>query len=442
MERSRVAITTLILIYLNLGLVESIQTWNCTSISSKGQCNILNQNFTTDELNVGAITPNLTGYYFITCSFDQIFPNLFVNSPQLATLYISMGTLSALKPEDFKGANKFNILNFYNVSLASLPNSLFQYSPNLVQIVIKISKIASIGKTAFSGLKSLQSLSVSQSYLQALEPGTLDDLISLVSFEISASSLSSIPANFFQYNTKLVTVNLYSNKLVEISNGIFDNLKNLNTLSLNNNNIKTTDNLNFMYIYLYNNQLNEFYIGDQVKFIDLRNNQLKRLKCGGILKTTEANLAYNNLTNLFCIRNMVNLTNLDVSFNSLRQLIRKPFRNMTKMWYLKVLGNPLKKVVRPMRFQDLKQLISLDASVLFNYRNLRNLFPKMTTLTLETMTWSCNRTTHVSNVLKTQKINIKFQDEYSKLNNFTCRIPSSTFNAVGGATGGGGIMLF
>lgn len=420
----------LILFTLLISSANAVQILKCGTTSIANQCVIQNQNFQTiDELDFGTTTKKISSLMFSGSNFTSIFPNLFQNSPEIASFLVYDGTLKDLKANDLKGATKLTQISWSNIKISSLPDLLFQDAPNLVQLIIANTNLVSIGKLAFKGLKKLKLLFIVASLLETLEPNLLDDLGELQQLEIRISNLTTLPANFFQFNSKLGLVKLNNNKLQAIPDGTFRGVTQLEVLEVTDNVLTRLGNINVTVLSADRNSLESVFISNQMTELNLGDNKISRLQCQKYPAMARLYLKNNNLKNYLCVRRMVNLTNLDMSSNSLTFVTRVPFKKLKKMRYLTLTGNSFKRPLRPVALQDLKELKALEAPLLFNYRNLRKLFPQMGSITLETMNWTCSRVQNVSNVLRPQKIGIQFNDEFTNLKNFRCRIPSGQFNA-------------
>jgi Leucine-rich repeat (LRR) protein len=337
--------------------------------------------------------------------------------------------LLELNRGDFKNATRLTLFATSLNNLTTLKNWTFEGCPNIgILGFTEEYSLATLEPDAFKGLKRVTQLIITNGILQSLPIGIFDDLASLSQLKLDAQRLKTLPVSLFKFNTKIVLVSIYGNQLTDIPVGIFDPIKNFVQLDLSYNFLTKVSTFNATAVDFKGNRLNMINITEGTENIYASNNSITRIGCIGNMSGVQVlSIKQNKLRGIQCIGKMHQLTNLDISNNLFAKLSRKRFLQFTKMKYLDVFNNAIKNS-KPRVFSGSKQLQTLSIDKLLNYKPLKKMFPKLASLSLSTMNWTCNDTENVAKLLRPQSISIQFQDEYVKLKSFKCRIPSSQFN--------------
>ncbi|KAM0680514.1 hypothetical protein GINT2_001202 [Glugoides intestinalis] len=199
-----------------------------------------------------------------------------------------------------------------------------------------------------------------------------DDLTNLESLRLQDNNIKELQPNIFNNLQKLESLNLSDNKLTELPSCVFDGLVNLKSLWLPNNNIKELqpnifNNLQKLEeLNLDNNKLTEFPEGilselGSLQTLDLSKNEIKSFPIGlftGITKLKSLSLSNNKLTEIPpSILSLTNLESLDISSNNLTS-VPKEIGNMSKLRYLYLNSNSITEISSEIK--SLKKLYILD----------------------------------------------------------------------------------
>jgi hypothetical protein len=109
------------------------------------------------------------------------------------------------------------------------------------------------------------------------------------------------------------------------------------------------------------------------------------------------------LSNLKCIRNMINLTGIDLSNNKFQFLKPNGFKKLAKLKSVNFQNNPLKRLMANVVASS-KGLTMLYADNLIGFGNLKKLYPNIWYVSMSTLKWNCTYFDWVTSVLKNQSL--------------------------------------
>jgi Leucine-rich repeat (LRR) protein len=394
-------------------------------------CSVSNLTLNRDDTLEYVNLSNKTTIVEITGSNVNVFPpNFFVNFPGIQIMAISNANLLELNRGDFKNAARLTIFGTNLNNLTTLRNWTFEGCPNIgILGFTEEYFLTTLESGAFKGLRRLTQLMFNQGNLASLPSGIFDDLVSLNQLQIDHQKLKTLPINLLNFTTNLMSISFYNNQISAIPNEFFNSIKILGQVNLGYNLLTKANSFKAVSIDISNNKLEGFNITANTINMDVSNNGISRIGCIGNMSAVERmTISGNKLKGIQCISKMKSLTNLDLSNNKLSSLNRNRFSHFTNLRYLVISGNAIKNS-RPRVFFGSKKLLTLTINKLLNYRPLRQMFPNLIQLTLNTKDWTCNETENVAKILRPQKISIQFDGEYGGgMNSFKCRMPSSNFN--------------
>ncbi|XP_072163062.1 uncharacterized protein [Diadema setosum] len=296
----------------------------------------------------------------------QLIPRGFENLTDVSELVLQFNRLEVIEPSHFSGMSSLHVLDlaFNDISVINVDNSI--WSANLITLFLQGNSFERIGTHAFNGLKNLISLDLSGNNFNKLTSFSLSDLESLnnlrliscsftitTQFEINAHRLESLdisnainkiprgmifPGTFTRNTPFLQKINLSKSDLTivdlfDINKFIssFEGLLELLVLDLSHNklsyapefffqNLKSLRELNLNDCNLINSPL--FDGLTSLEILILSNNRLHLIPNNFLNDTSqlrELSLAANFLVYLHpdMFRNVVNLTRLDLTYNSL-----------------------------------------------------------------------------------------------------------------------------
>lgn len=159
----------------------------------------------------------------------------------LESLSIRNNYLSVVKHEHFQGLDSLQFLDLSDNKISWLESNSFKSLKNLISFEISNNPLnGTLEENTFEGLNSLPSLDISCSLLITIQNGSFNGMIRLKNLNISRSKIQTLQFNSFISTGAMETLDLSHNNIKEF---IVNNsqISNLDTLYLNNNNIKTLD---------------------------------------------------------------------------------------------------------------------------------------------------------------------------------------------------------
>ncbi|CAN6576102.1 unnamed protein product [Malus baccata var. baccata] len=343
---------------------------------------IENNNLSTKVPEFFSNFTNLTSLRMVNSGLHGAFPKKIFQVPTLQTIDLSDNTqLQGSLPEFPKnGSLRSLVLNGANFSGQLLPNSI-------------------------GNLKFLSRIDIANCNFTGSIPRSMEDLTQLVYLDCSGNKFnSSVPS--FSMAKKLTLINLSHNQLTgQINSSHWENLTNLVNLNLRHNLLDGTIPSSLFslpmlqYLYLSNNhfsgQLPEFANNSVLDTLDLSSNKLEWSIPRSILniRGLKILLLYsNNFTGYFLlndIQQLRNLSNLDLSFNSLSinyNDTNSYHSSFPKITTLKLASGKLRRIPGFLRNQS--TLSTLDLSLNQIHGEIPNWIWKLSSLSQ--LNLSCN----------------------------------------------------
>lgn len=381
------------------------------------------------SINIENYGKNKVQVLEIDQSSMPLLPNeLFVKYSNISILVVKNSKLIDIRNGNFKNAVKLKNLYFHLNNLTDFKEGAFEGSNNLVLLSItKEFYLTNIEKGAFRGLSTLTRLIMSDGILEYIVPETFDDLVKLQFLEMNNQKFKVFPAEIFKNNLNLLEIDIDRNQIEKVLNGTFSSIKSISRINLSQNKLINSRTFKSDMMLLDGNFLKKLNIMTTSTFVDANNNKIDKIICAKNPSIVYLSLNYNQLKTLQCIPKMVNITNLNLAFNQFTALSKQRLLKMAKMKYLNLIGN---KLTNPgvRLFTGMPSIQTLQIEKLKNYSILKQSFPYITNLVLETKHMKCAEVEDVAKVLRAQKITIKFFEGYGDLKGFQCRIPASEFN--------------
>ncbi|KAM0680290.1 hypothetical protein GINT2_001676 [Glugoides intestinalis] len=259
---------------------------------------------------------------------------------------------------DKPDANKDDAYIMFHKSSEHIKDEIaLEYMKVLLQIVV-LDVPTNIDLDIIRLMKNIKRLDIIDvKELEKIPDLLFDDLTNLESLSLQNNNIKELQPNIFNNLQKLESLDLSKNKLTEFPSCVFDDLTNLKSLSLQNNNIKELqpnifNNLQKLeYLRLYNNKLTEFpsCVFDglvNLKLLSLQNNNIKELQPNifNNIQKLEYLRFYNNKLTEFpsCVFDgLVNLKLLSLENNNIKELQPNLFNNLQKIESLNLCGNKL-----------------------------------------------------------------------------------------------------
>lgn len=330
-------------------------------------------------------------------------PNFFVKYPQV-TLFSMMDTkMSKFGNEDLEGGGNLETLSLSNFAFTELKPQSFLNAPKLKQFTLFQGELSSIDANVFKGLKMLNHLSLTELKIESLPSGIFDELHDLQDLKIQKNFLSALPVDLFKRNPNLTRVDFSDNQIKNVPLNIFANNLNVDYASFRNNLLEKSSTFRVYSIDLTDNKLKTIFITKKTRNVLLANNKIDRVNCATDLSIIGFHAFNNSISNFRCIRNMKNITNINLSFNNLTIVGKPAFKNLVNLKEVNLIGNKL-KFLWPRIFIPATKIETIYAEFFNNYRNLKLMLPKIWRVELKTKFWNCTYFDEVMGILKNQKI--------------------------------------
>ncbi|KAM0679888.1 hypothetical protein GINT2_002060 [Glugoides intestinalis] len=275
-------------------------------------------------------------------------------------------------------ANKDDAYIMFHKSSEHIKDEIaLEYMKVLLQIVV-LDVPTNIDLDIIRLMKNIKRLDIIDvKELEKIPDLLFDDLTNLESLSLQNNNIKELQPNIFNNLQKLEFLYLSKNKLTEFPSCVFDGLVNLKSLGLQNNNIKELqpnlfNNLQKLEsLYLTSNKLTEFpsCVFDglvNLKSLSLEYNNIKELQpnlFNNLQKLESLYLTSNKLTEFpSCVFDgLVNLKSLWLQNNNIKELQPNIFNNLQKLESLNLSNNKL-TVFPEGVLSELRSLQKLDLS--------------------------------------------------------------------------------
>lgn len=370
----------------------------------------------------------------------------------LTQLSIESNIISFIEPQAFRPLEKLKILNLKNNLLTNASPDLFHNLNSLQQVILSYNQIKSIDSYFVRDLPNLYALLLNNNLIESIAENSFKNLTQLGILDLSINKLRAIKAYYFIGLFSLIRLNLNANGINSIESGSFRDLVNIEEINLSENFLISIDRTAFQYsncllVDLSNSQLdyidfNIFY-DSNIQKVNLEKNLLKSIDKGELYYlavSIELNFGFNYLkslsselfgnqssnTEIFHLNNnllddlsflsegsqLINLVELDISFNRIEYIFKRDFKSLINLKILNIGNNRIKFIddevfniltlssinLINVSFElnvSLNNLERIDMSrnivsdlILSNSTNLRELILRNTTLKLSRLNFS------------------------------------------------------
>lgn len=376
-----------------------------------------------ENLNISNADPKvITFLTFQNTNFTTMPQNIFINFPLVKLFYVSRNTLNKLAINDFKNGLKLSDVFFYETQIQVIPPNIFRLGPNIEKLTFANCPIQRIAKGAFSNSKKVKELALTDLPLAMYPSNMLANMTALEQLKMENCSLKTLPEDFFRNNQNLTKINFDKNQLESIPERMLDNLDNLAEIHLDSNNLLTLSTSKAQQVYAQNNQIQQLHISSTTKVVYMQNNFISKVTCNESSNVTLAYFSNNSLLNFECFRDMKNALHIYADNNKISKLNAKAFNNLQAIKVLYINGNPNLKATSKM-FTPLTSLREIAVDRLTTgYKNIRQQHPELSMLYLTTRSWNCSYLKQVANTLNTQRIYLRFINQYEDFVNFKCQL--------------------
>lgn len=373
-----------------------------------GLCYVLDQKMSaTDTFQIAGANGAFISDLIISNTEMPVIPStIFTNYPNVTFLSMYNNGLTQLSSTSFVNAVKLTKMFIRYGFVTIITNATFRSCISLENLMISDQRISVVEQNAFQGLTKLNTLALSNNSIEFLHPAVFETLPALKILTIPTNKLKTLSSSLFSKNPGVFFVEFSFNQLTEIPSDLFSASKSLNSIYFNNNFLTSAPTYGASYVDLSFNSLKTVQINSGVQTLHIHDNFIETIECSGANLTTIKRVyaANNSLTNFKCIRDMTNLTDLDVTLNKFARPTQVAFKNLKMMQTLTIFNQTKFLKTTAKSFSPLTTLMVLRVDRLADYRNLRQLFPKIYQVGLSTKNWNCSYQTRIAKVLNQQKI--------------------------------------
>lgn len=367
----------------------------------------------------------LTMIIIIETPMPKIPSSIFINCPTLSMFSTADTGLTSLDAEDFASCSYLSTIFIRNGLLTKIPDGSFKSCIYLKSLQLSNHSISTIEDNAFIGIKNLSTLYLTNNLLGSLSPNLFVNLPMLRSIDVSSNKLVALDGNLFKQNLMLSAFYCDFNGLYEVPLNLFASQKKMESLKISFNKLTSFQSVGASYTDVSNNQLTSFNFSTGENTIHISDNFVRKLNCPQI-ETLSVRRFYaqnNSLTNFRCIRDMKNLTDTNLTSNSLKPSA-KAFQNLKRLRLISIFNQKKYPKFAIKAFAPLTGISNIYVDTFQSFKNLRNITPSIFMVGLTTTTWSCNKTQLVAKVLADQKIRMNYNNSKDRT---ICNVTQPTF---------------
>lgn len=369
----------------------------------------------TESFEVLRSTP-FTDLILSNTDMPNLPSTIFTSYPNITFLSGSNNGLKVLSLKNFANAGKLKKLFLSYGNLARISNGTFRNCFSLENLQMTSHKISHVAAQAFQGLTNLHSLSLGNNSIEVLHEDVFSMLPNLNILSLDMNKLKSLSSNIFKANSALFLAVFSENQLVELPQDLFSSSPELQSLNFDKNLLQSARTYGSSFADFSSNQIGRMKVDSGTQTLFINDNLIEKLECESVDLTSfkKVYASNNKLTNFGCIRDMENLTDLDVSDNNFARPTQDVFMKLTQIRDLRMYNQTKFLKVSAKIFSPMRSISALRTDRLIDYRNLRQLFPNLMQISLTTRTWNCSYTQQVAKALSRQAI-------YMNYNNFRDR---------------------
>lgn len=273
-------------------------------------------------LNGTLCLPKLGWLYLEYNNLKSIPAELLSSAPGLQQLQMRSNRLQVVDVHALAGLYDLIFFDIGENGIRTLPDELFQDSTNLNVLFLDSNALEGLPES-FYDLEALTHVNVSFNNLK-------NDFLTrmkkrhLLALDASHNNLTALSREMVNESLNIEHLFLQANLISAIDDFTFANQTALNILFLSENLLKNITKYTFFGL---ENLVHLFL--DKNHLVDISEEAFQYLH-----NVTNLNLASNNLHDVFYVRNMTSLIQLDLSFNSVRKVPHKNFAALRNMKFL------------------------------------------------------------------------------------------------------------
>lgn len=314
---------------------------------------------------------------------------------------------TAISGDSTASNTKVANIGFTNSSV-SLKNEGFTNFRSLENLIFENITFKEVQLEAFKGISSLVYFKVFKLKMPAELLGALKNLSFVRTFDCSKCQLDDEHFSFILRSLPAMeTLTSFKNQITKLNCSDISS-KLLETVRLDENFLNGTfRTCGILELFIQRNSIDTIHIQSKTTSIDASRNSISTIKCDENLQLKTLILSNNKLTSLQCVADISTLEELNIDSNSISFFEPWDFDDLSKLWYISAMDNPLKAFpVDMFRSQvpdtPLKR-INVDKFD-SGYEKLRELYPKLKELFHPRFNGSCEEYLKIDKATKQQKI--------------------------------------
>jgi Leucine-rich repeat (LRR) protein len=186
---------------------------------------------------------------------------MFQGSTNLVDFDIAHMKIREISPRFFSGMTHLKNLEIEFTDLEEWPAGISEDLSSVEKLTLRQNKISKLSHLSFRGLNSVVDLILSSNDLGVLQNDLFSEIPHLKGLDLGTNKALVLSKNTFRGLKSLVGIEMIGGGITELPPGVFDDLTSTQYIGLNVNQIKHLDENLFINLV-------------QIKWIDLRNNQL------------------------------------------------------------------------------------------------------------------------------------------------------------------------
>lgn len=352
--------------------------------------------------------------------------NILVSYPNISSLSVAYSGLRQILYRSLAGCQTVSKLSFYGGFVKRVFNGTFRDCASLLSLSLSRQQIVVLEINAFVGLANLRILTLRENKILNLNAQLFRPLPNLNMLDVSTNNLTKLGPNIFINNPGIFYLAFDSNQLVTLPANLLNKATILDTISFNDNRLTSAKTFGAKIAFLNRNRLQTVQLQTGLERIVLADNVATTFTCPDAnLSSIKFIYADNNaFTSYNCFGEMDNVERIELTNSKLPRPTPDIFAKLTALDTLEISGQSRFIKIAAKAFAPLISLQSITVSSFVEYRNLRQLFPKLTSVSLVTKTWNCTYAKRIMGILNKQKIRMSFADYTEK---YICNLTQPYF---------------
>lgn len=300
------------LVGLNLSynlLEDVISSETLADLSRLNNLDLNHNNFQVVTVTNFHLIRSLQILYLSYNNIRNISDNAFSSLRNLHTLTLAGNKIRFINLDTFSGLESLNYLSLSSNDIEIIHPLAFDSCKSIQNLKLRYNKLTDFPK-ALNGLSLLKHLDLTHNKIHNITNDTFQGLKNIVSLHMSKNRVGNMTKGCFQDLSSLKTLDLSYNKIMSLGHSLFDDVPELRVAKFNDNQLSDINGLfmNLRYLHTLNVSRNKItwfdyaLVPTDLKSLDIHDNEI------------------DGLGNYFELELLMNLKNLDASYNIIREL--------------------------------------------------------------------------------------------------------------------------